>query len=375
MHQGGREHAVLIVGDNDAREHIRAAAAAGAIPPARLAELEALYSWKGDLVIADAGAGMIHGQTADFADNPSARVVYVHTGDLPAEERHLYTLARAGYRYTVVAGDARPSPLERGLAHKALAGAFGHQSGEDGEWLNAMLDAAEALSVNRGQIVLRRNEGGDDLYVTLTGELRVLAEQDGDVTEVARVHAGEVFGEMAVINDAPRSASIEAATPARLLRVPGSLFRSFARQAALVTTLPDVWRKRAALEAVPMLRHTSVTTRNVLAQHAVERTIEPGATLIREGSRSNTVFVLVAGRVQVYKGHDPLLVDGAPVIVEPGTFLGETAPFLHKARNASIVAIDECEVLAVRGADFARVVESSPQLFRCISQIVKARAA
>ena len=124
-----------------------------------------------------------------------------------------------------------------------------------------------------------------------------------------------------------------------------------------------------------VLASASVTTRNLLARHAVRRMIEPGATLIREGSRSNTVFVLVAGRVQVYKGNEPLLVGGAPVIVDPGTLLGETAPFLKKTRNASIVAVDECEVLAIRGTDFERIVKTSPHLFCCISQIVKQRAA
>ena len=87
------------------------------------------------------------------------------------------------------------------------------------------------------------------------------------------------------------------------------------------------------------------------------------------------MFVLVAGRVQVYKGNEPLLVGGAPVIVDPGTLIGETAPFLRRARNASIVAVDECEVLAIRGADFKLIVQKSPQLFCCISTVVRERAA
>ena len=109
--------------------------------------------------------------------------------------------------------------------------------------------------------------------------------------------------------------------------------------------------------------------------HAVPRTAPAGATLIRESSTSNTVFVLVRGRVQIYKGQSPLLVDGAPIIVEPGTLIGETAPFLDQPRNASIVALDACEVLAIRGKDFKRIVEKSPQLFCHISRTVRQRTA
>jgi CRP-like cAMP-binding protein len=166
-----------------------------------------------------------------------------------------------------------------------------------------------------------------------------------------------------------------AETPARLLRIPAESFRSFAHETELVGRLPDLWRKRSDLDRVEVLANASVTTRNLLARHAVRRTIEPGSTLIREGSRSNTVFVLVAGRVQVYKGAEALLVGGAPVIVDPGTLIGETAPFLKQTRNASIVAVDACEVLAIRGADFKRIVQKSPQLFCCISTIVRERAA
>jgi len=107
----------------------------------------------------------------------------------------------------------------------------------------------------------------------------------------------------------------------------------------------------------------------------VARTLEAGITLIRECSTSNTVFVLVRGRVQIYKGASPLLVGGAPIIVEPGTLIGETAPFLDQPRNASIVTLDECEVLAIRGADFRRVVERSPHLFCHISRTVRERKA
>ena len=123
------------------------------------------------------------------------------------------------------------------------------------------------------------------------------------------------------------------------------------------------------------MERASISLKDALAAAAVKKTVEPGSTLIREKSQSNTVYVLVKGRVQVYRGDSPLLVGGTPVIVEPGSLLGETAPFLGQPRNASIVTLDECEVLAIRGQDFRRIVERSPQLFCQISRTVKQRAA
>jgi CRP-like cAMP-binding protein len=372
MRHGETARRVLVVGDNNSRANIEAAGRSGAIPPARLAELLSLYVWRGDLVVADAGSGMIHGTPADFRDNESTSVVYFHTAGILEAERHLYTLAEPGHRYTLAEESSRPTPLERGIAYKALLEAT---ATGDTDWLNALLDSAVSLTVNRGHLVVRKDDRTHDLYVVLTGELEVLAEKGGRPARVAEIHAGEIFGEMAVINGAPRSASVMALTPARLIRVPGDLFRRFAEEERLVASLPELWRNRADLERARELEGSSVTTRNALARRAVRRALEPGATIIREGSSSTTVYVLVKGRAQVYRGQQPLLVNGTPVILEPGSLLGETAPFLKKARNASVVTLDECEVLALRGADFKEIVRRSPQLLHRISRVVRQRLA
>ena len=360
---------VLVTGDSDSRAHIEQAAAAGAIAPERFRQLLALYAWDGDLVLADAGGGAIHGAAVDFQDS-RAEVVHFHTGKLEAPHRH--TLARAGYRYTLIADHARPSALERGIAQRALAQGF---PGADADAIAVLLDAAAVTSVNTGQIVLRQGDDSRDLYAAITGELAVVIERGGEAVEVGRVDAGEVFGERAGVASTPRAATVIAVTPTRLVRIPGDEFMRFSIAARLPSSLPELWGRRRELEGVRMLASASSSIKSQLAHHAVPRTIEAGATLIRESSTSNTVFVLVKGRVQIYKGQSPLLVDGAPIIVEPGTLIGETAPFLDQPRNASIVTLDACEVLAIRGKDFKRIVEKSPQLFCQISRTVRQRAA
>lgn len=372
MRDGGVERRALIVGDNNSRANIEKAHAAGVLSPARVEALRSLYAWKGDLVIFDAGQGLIHGMPADFKDNLSASVISVHTGSLKDEERHLYTLAATGHRYTIVPENPRLTPLERSLAHRALLEAF---PAADADWVDAMLDAATPSVVNRGHVVVRHNDTTQDLFVALTGELGVVTLVDGKPHKLASIQAGEIFGEMAVVRGTSRSASVVAETPARIVRIPAEVFRAFAAENRLPVLLPEIWDRRRDLEHVQILAAASVTSKNLLARHAVRRTLAPGTTLIREGSRSETVFVLVHGRVQVYKGTEPLLVGGTPVIVDPGSLIGETAPFLQHVRNASIVTVDECEVLAIKGADFKRIVQASPQLFCAISEVVKARGA
>jgi CRP-like cAMP-binding protein/glyoxylase-like metal-dependent hydrolase (beta-lactamase superfamily II) len=369
---GGVLRRVLFGGDNASRATIERAAREGVLSEARLAELLALYRWSGDLLIADAGAGQIHGTPADFRGAPARELLFVHASSLPDEETGLSTLGAPGHRYTLIAESLRPSPLERSLAYSSLADAF---QVVDPEALSALLDGASAESANRSQVIVREGERCEDGFVTLSGELEVVARRDGRAQRIARIRAGEVFGEMAAINQAPRSASVIALTPVRLVRICGDALRRFAREAGLCPSLPETWRARADLDRVAIFSDASVTTRNALARRALRRAVDPGTTLIREGSPSTTVYVLCKGRAQVYRGSEPLLVGGAPVILEPGAVLGESGPFLARSRNASIVTLDECEVLAIRGADFKQVVQRSPELHSAISRIVHARRA
>jgi len=368
----GVERRLLIVGDNASRESVLRAGREGVFSPERLTDLVALYSWSGDLLVADAGGGQIHGTPADYRGSPAAEVVFAHAAALPENEAGISTLAAPGHRYTLIPESARPTPLERSLAYRALVDAF---QVVDPDALSVLLDGSRAESANRGQVLIREGESSRDGFVALSGELEVLTRGEGAARRVAEIRAGEVFGEMAAVNQAPRSASVVARTPVRLVRIAGDAIRRFVLGAGLYPSLPEAWRARADLDRVSIFTSASVSTRNALARRAVRRSVDPGTTLIREGSPSTTVYVLVKGRVQVYRGSEPLLVGGAPVILDPGAVIGESAPFLARARNASIVTLDECEVLAIRGADFKQVVQRSPDLHGSISRIVHARRA
>lgn len=368
----GLTRRVLVVGDNNSKPGIEKAFASEVLSKERRRELLELYERPCDLVIADAGGGLIHGVTADFDENPSSNVVYVHTGRLPEAEAHRFTLAAPGHRYTIIPENSRPTPLERDCAARALAASFDCRS----EWIGALLDAAVPLSVNRSQIVVRQNDLTRDLFVVLSGKLAVLVQNGpGSPQALAEIHPGEIFGEMAVIIERPRTATVQALTPVRLLRVPGETFRRFAARENLAGQLQNLWNKRSDIQAVDILARLPVSTLNALARAASQRRVEAGATLIREGALEKTVYVLVEGRVQVYRQGAPLRVNGAEVVLFPGQLFGETAPLCSVPRNASVVALEACGVLAIPGEDFKRVVDRVPRLHYQVSMVVRSRRA
>lgn len=82
--------------------------------------------------------------------------------------------------------------------------------------------AAELIEehLESGLDVVRQDEPADDLYVTRSGELVVT--RDG--AEIGRVGAGDWFGEIGLLEQRPRTATVTTACPTTVWRIPGDVF-------------------------------------------------------------------------------------------------------------------------------------------------------
>jgi len=109
------------------------------------------------------------------------------------------------------------------------------------------VDAGSAIKKQHfepGDIVFHQGDLGDSVYVIERGECQVLREADGATTQLATLQAGDYFGEMALLSDKSRNATIQARTALEVLLIPkadfdilrksvpafGEVFHSLARQ-------------------------------------------------------------------------------------------------------------------------------------------------
>jgi putative peptide zinc metalloprotease protein len=63
-----------------------------------------------------------------------------------------------------------------------------------------------------GDTIVRQGDRGDRFYIVVDGQVDVIREEAGATTHLATLGPGEVFGEMALLNQAPRSATVRART-------------------------------------------------------------------------------------------------------------------------------------------------------------------
>lgn len=84
--------------------------------------------------------------------------------------------------------------------------------------LGILADSLRERTLKRGQVLLREGEGGDEMFLVRSGSLVISKAVTGRVEQVlARVGPGDFFGEMALFDRSPRSATIQADNDAVLL--------------------------------------------------------------------------------------------------------------------------------------------------------------
>ena len=88
--------------------------------------------------------------------------------------------------------------------------------------LNNLLPAFRPLAVGPGTTVVEAGALDDEMYFVCRGELEAIG---GDGSRLGVLREGEFFGEMAVLFDQPRAATVRATTPCDLLVLDGNEFR------------------------------------------------------------------------------------------------------------------------------------------------------
>ncbi len=84
-------------------------------------------------------------------------------------------------------------------------------------WISPMFDSLRRQRVKPGTIIFREGEIGDCAYVIERGAVEISALRQGESVVLARLGQSDLFGEMALIDDKPRSATARALDAARLI--------------------------------------------------------------------------------------------------------------------------------------------------------------
>ena len=108
-----------------------------------------------------------------------------------------------------------------------------------------LCNGSEQLELTEGDTLIREGELGDTAFCIVTGEVRVWKSGEAGSVELARLGPGSIFGEMSMVDEKPRSASVTATCPTcvKLIRR-SDFFQSFQNDPEFAASLLKVLFER-----------------------------------------------------------------------------------------------------------------------------------
>src|SRR5882724_11883263 len=96
--------------------------------------------------------------------------------------------------------------------------------------LRGMIDRLKPVTVEKGNLIIREGDDAGPLYVLQKGRARAFAGIDGQERNLAFYREGDFFGELSILNNSPRAASVEAFTDCQLLSLEPKAVRHLRRR-------------------------------------------------------------------------------------------------------------------------------------------------
>ncbi|KAI8061581.1 camp-dependent protein kinase regulatory subunit [Gongronella butleri] len=205
----------------------------------------------------------------------------------------------------------------------------------DEEQSQDVVNAMAEKAVQEGETIIEQGAVGDYFYIVESGTFDCfICQHDAPTpTKVTSYEAGGSFGELALMYNAPRAATIVATSPSVVWALDRVTFRTI--------LMEHTSRKRkmyeAFLEEVPLLKSLKQYERQKIADALESVYYNEGQIIIQQGDIGDQFYLIEAGEALVYKMDD----DGVQQQVNHyyrGAYFGELALLNDSPRAATVVA-------------------------------------
>ncbi|XP_052133468.1 serine/arginine repetitive matrix protein 2 isoform X3 [Frankliniella occidentalis] len=196
--------------------------------------------------------------------------------------------------------------------------------------IRELVDCMYLQSVTRGSYVIREGEAGSHLYVLAEGEMEVMKED----TVLGRTGPGKAFGELAILYNCTRTASIRAVTDLQVWVLDRKMFQ----QIMMRTGMQRIEENLSFLTSVPLLKKLSVGTLHKIADVLEVEFYPAGSYIVRQGASGHTFFIISGGTVQVTQRVPGTVEEMVIRELGRGDYFGEQALLHDDFRTASVIA-------------------------------------
>lgn len=201
--------------------------------------------------------------------------------------------------------------------------------------------------VKAGEIVIQQGEEGDNFYVVDEGTFDIFIHD----RKVIEVHPGGSFGELALMYNTPRAATVKAITDGTLWAVDRVTFRG------IITD--NTYRKRrlyeSFLKTIPLLESLQPSEIAKISDALEPVTHETDDIIIEQGTSGVYFYMIESGEVRVVQtvqSGEEIELPG----LKAGDYFGELALLNDAPRMASVIASTDVKLVALSKDAFVRLL-------------------
>lgn len=236
----------------------------------------------------------------------------------------------------------------------------------DREEFLEVLSKLERKLFQPGQQIVREGEPGASMFIIVEGSVEVLRQLEGGKSKkVAKLGEGEFFGEMALVAEEPRMASVVAAEPTVLLELSREqLAEVVSHHPPLGEVVQQFYRERLlanVMHSNPLFSKLPEALQQLLQAAFKPLTVQKGEQILTRGQPAQALYLLLRGRCEVFHEH----VDGRetsyPEMVE-GDVFGEIALLRSKLVTATVRASTPCTLLMLEREVLEQLISQHPDL-------------
>jgi CRP-like cAMP-binding protein len=238
------------------------------------------------------------------------------------------------------------------------------------ESLERLLRSARLFRAEKGRVIFRQGDRGDSLFIVIEGGVSVFLENPR--LPLAQLGEGAFFGEISMLTDRPRGATIECSTDSELLEISrAALLDALSEEPSATQLLLSFLRQRlvdVVVKTAPVFRYLDTEEeRAALAARFALLDAGEDAVLIEQGAKARGLYLLVDGTAKVVRNEVQV------ALLKPGHLFGEISTITHLPAVARVVAAEPALLLFLDVEKFADVIREHPRLFVYATELASVR--
>ncbi len=207
-------------------------------------------------------------------------------------------------------------------------------------------------SLHPGQPVFRQGDRADAFFVVRRGTVQVVEEdpQTADTSVLRTLSRGESFGELGLLEHAPRAATVRAATETELFEVDESTFDYLLADTIRAPDFAPTLQAVAELQSLSAFAGLESRELSDILAHGRWINVSPGEAIVEQGEVGDAFYAIRSGQVDVIRDEELVRTLG------PGDYFGEVALLKDVPRTAAVAARTPVRAFRLDREGFDRVV-------------------